>query len=37
MMSALFLDQHTIRFAATPKEVAVSKGEAKSAGVHAEA
>jgi hypothetical protein len=37
MMSNLFLHcQHTIRFAATRKEVAVSKCEAKSAGVHAE-
>jgi len=27
--------QHTIRFAATRKEVAVSKREAKSAGLHA--
>jgi hypothetical protein len=36
MMSNLFLRcQHTIRFAAThKKEVAVSKREAKSAGVH---
>jgi hypothetical protein len=35
VMSNLFLHrQHTIRFAATPKVVAVSKGEAKSVGVH---
>jgi hypothetical protein len=36
MMPELFLHcQHTIRFAATRKEVAVIKREAKSAGVHA--
>src|SRR5262249_37582066 len=36
MMCSLFLHcLHTIRFAAPHKEVAVTKGEAKSVGVHA--